>query len=231
MMSTYILQIDTATEVCSVSLSLNGQVVSVIDATEPNLHASKLTVFIDQLLQEANVTYKDLHAVAVSKGPGSYTGLRIGVSTAKGICYALDIPLLAVNTLESMYTGYAGLQELTQDALYIPMLDARRMEVYMMIFENNNIRKETEAVIIDVDTFASYVEKPIYLFGSGAVKLKDLFADVSNITIDSNYKHSSSHLSQRTFEKFSNQDFEDLIYFEPYYLKEFIATTAKAVKL
>lgn len=231
-MSTYILQIDTATEVCSVSLSLDGQVLDKIDASEPNLHASKLTVFIDQLLQKNQISYLDLTAVAVSKGPGSYTGLRIGVSTAKGLCYALDIPLLAVNTLESMFTGYSAYQDLNSGTLYVTMLDARRMEVYMQIWDDKGVlHQDTEAVIIDADTFSVFADKRICLFGSGAGKLKNLFADVSNIVIDENYKHSSAHLSQRAFEKFSNQEFEDLIYFEPYYLKEFIATTPKANKL
>lgn len=230
-MSTYILQIDTATEVCSVSLSLNGQIVNKIDAEEPNLHASKLTVFIDELLQKTNLIYQDLAAIAVSKGPGSYTGLRIGVSTAKGLCYALDIPLLAVNTLESMYMGYIPMAQKGID-LYIPMLDARRMEVYMMTLdEEGNVLKETEAVIVDAETFGSYADKQICLFGSGADKLKTIFAQASNITIDSSYNHSSAHLSKSSFEKFTRQEFEDLIYFEPYYLKEFIATTPKAIKL
>jgi tRNA threonylcarbamoyladenosine biosynthesis protein TsaB len=230
-MSTYILQIDTATEVCSVSLSLNGELVNKIDATEANLHASKLTIFIDELLQEANLNYSDLSAVAVSKGPGSYTGLRIGVSTAKGLCYALEIPLIAVNTLESMYAGYTAIKKDAQ-LLYVPMLDARRMEVYQMILDHHGvILQETEAVIIDAQSFANYTDKKLCLFGSGATKLKDVLADSSHISIDSTYTHSSSFLTSIAHQKYIAQDFEDLIYFEPYYLKEFIATTPKAIKL
>lgn len=230
-MSTYILQIDTATEVCSVSLSLNGELLHKIDATEPNLHASKLTVFIDELLKHAQLTYQDLAAVAVSKGPGSYTGLRIGVSTAKGLCYALDIPLLAINTLESMYEGYVT-KSSESDILYVPMLDARRMEVYQMIFDiRGTVLQDTEAVIIDENTFVNYDNKKLCLFGSGAAKLKTVFEGNPAVVIDENYKHSSAHLSQKAYQKFNQQDFEDLIYFEPYYLKEFIATTPKAIKL
>ncbi|MCA5005583.1 tRNA (adenosine(37)-N6)-threonylcarbamoyltransferase complex dimerization subunit type 1 TsaB [Sphingobacterium bovistauri] len=230
-MSTYILQIDTATEVCSVSLSLNGELVNKIDASEPNLHASKLTVFIDDLLQESKLSYQDLSAVVVSKGPGSYTGLRIGVSTAKGLCYALDIPLLAVNTLESMYAGYK-VQHDKNEILYVPMLDARRMEVYQIIFDcDGAVLQETEAAIIDADTFVQYADKKLCLFGTGATKLKEVFSGVDNITIDENYKHSSTYLSKKAYEKFTQQDFEDLIYFEPYYLKEFIAMLPKAIKL
>lgn len=230
-MSTYILQIDTATEVCSVSLSLDGQVIDQIDAAEPNLHATKLTLFIDELLQRTNITYAQLAAIAVSKGPGSYTGLRIGVSTAKGLCYALDIPSLAINTLESMYRGFTK-SSIQSEVIYVPMLDARRMEVYMMVFNGQGkVVEETKAEIIDADTFSDYPNYQLHLFGSGAAKLKDLLADQSNIAIDTTYRHSSAYLSAAAFEKYTNQEFEDLIYFEPYYLKEFIATTPKANKL
>lgn len=228
-MSTYILQIDTATEVCSVSLSLDGQVIHKMEATEPNLHASKLTVFIDELLRNAKWSYADLSAVAVSKGPGSYTGLRIGVSTAKGLCYALDIPLLAVNTLASMFKGYASTYGLADNSLYVPMLDARRMEVYMMVYNHHGeVLQPTEAVIMDVDTFQPFANQKIILFGSGALKLKDLYSQSAPVQVDTSYKHSSSYLAESAFEKFEKQDFEDLIYFEPFYLKEFIATTPKA---
>lgn len=231
-MSAYILQIDTATEVCSVSLSLDGQVIHTIEAAEPNLHASKLTVFIDELLTKANIAYQDLSAVAVSKGPGSYTGLRIGVSTAKGLCYALDIPLLAVNTLVSMYKGYALSHTLSDHTLYVPMLDARRMEVYMMIFDNRgDLLQGTEAVIIDSETFQAYEGKNFVLFGSGAAKLKDLYNNLSTVHIASDYQHSSAYLASTAFEMYQNKNFEDLIYFEPYYLKEFVATTPKPNKL
>lgn len=231
-MSAYILQIDTATELCSVSLSLNGSTIHTIDASEPNLHASKITVFIDELLNQAQISYQDLSAVAVSKGPGSYTGLRIGVSTAKGLCYALDIPLLAINTLESMYSGYIENMEDKEELLFVPMLDARRMEVYLMVLDSlGNIIQHTEAVIIDNTSFTAYGDKKLCLFGSGAAKLKDTFATSAHINIDLNFKHSSAFLSKRAYEKFTQNDFEDLIYFEPYYLKEFIATTPKAIKL
>ena len=230
-MGIYILQIDTATEVCSVSLSLDGRVIDQISAAEPNLHASKLTVFINELLHNTNITYAQLSAVAVSKGPGSYTGLRIGVSTAKGLCYALDIPLLAINTLESMYSGM--LQQSDSSAmLYVPMLDARRMEVYMMVFDaKGKVVQRTEAVIVDENTFSAFAGQQICLFGSGAAKLADLFRGQSNIQIDTDYSHSSAYLSKAAFEKYNSKAFEDLIYFEPYYLKEFIATTPKSNKL
>ena len=227
-MRTYILQIDTATEICSVSLSLDGVLVDCIDAIEPNLHASKLTVFIEDLLQRNSLLFSDLSAISVSKGPGSYTGLRIGVSTAKGLCYALDIPLLAVNTLESMLQGYMSDNSLLVDTIYVPMLDARRMEVYMAVYDDQSTcLQPTDAVIIDENSFVSYQGKKIIVFGSGASKLASLFVDHEHFHIDAMYRHSSRYLSQISFNKFEKKDFEDLIYFEPYYLKEFVATTPK----
>lgn len=227
-MNTYILQIDTATAVCSVSISNNGVVLECIDAQEPNMHASMLTVFIEQLLERVSLSYQDLSAIAVSKGPGSYTGLRIGVSTAKGLCYALDIPLISVNTLQSMFWGYKKDNRNTK-GVFIPMLDARRMEVYLMAFnEQGEVLRPTQAVIMDEHSFEHYGGQNIVLFGSGAAKLKDLFKDQPEIRIDEDFEHSSSSLSFAAYRNFVNQHFEDLIYFEPYYLKEFIATTPKA---
>ena len=231
-MTNYILQIDTATEVCSVSVSVDGKTIGKLDAVEPNVHASQLTLNIDKLLASLELTYQDLRAVAVSMGPGSYTGLRIGVSTAKGLCYALDIPLLGINTLESIYYGYTQNIDIVANAFYIPMLDARRMEVYMSIYNaNSDLLKPTEAIVVDQSTFENLQSDKIILFGSGASKLKDLFEGNETIVIDSEYKHSSSYLSHTAHKKFLNQEFEDLIYFEPYYLKEFIATMPKKIVL
>lgn len=228
MLNNYILQIDTATETCSVSISSNGVTIGKLEATEPNLHASKLTVFIDQLLTEVNVKYDQLSAVCVSKGPGSYTGLRIGVSTAKGLCYALDIPLLAINTLDMMYLGRTI--EPDTNTLYVPMLDARRMEVYLEVFDfNGDLLIPTEARIIDANSFSVFSGKDLVLFGSGAAKLKEVFQGHANITIDENFVHSSSDMSAMAFEKLSKNEVEDLIYFEPFYLKEFIALLPKKV--
>lgn len=227
-MSNYILQIDTATEICSVSISADGVLVGEYAMGEVNVHASMLTVYIDRLLKELSLEYKDLSAVAVSMGPGSYTGLRIGVSTAKGLCYALDIPLLGINTLDGMYEGYAANFGLRDNCLYVPMLDARRMEVYMSIFDNSRSRvKDTAAVIVDEHTFDPFTEKKIVLFGSGASKLSELLNDRTHIEIDNRYQHSSTYLSNIAFRKLQGNEIEDLIYFEPFYLKEFVATVAK----
>lgn len=227
-MKNYILQIDTATEICSVSLSLEGVLIDQLEASEPNAHASKLTVFIDELLHKNTVLYSDLCAVSVSMGPGSYTGLRIGVSTAKGLCYALDIPLIAVNTLESMFNGFLKDKEIVQDSLYIPMLDARRMEVYMQVYnEKKELIQETSANIISEESFGNFKGKKVVLFGAGALKLKTLFSNNETLSIVEDFKHSSASMSTLSYAKFTNNDFEDLVYFEPYYLKEFVATTPK----
>lgn len=227
-MSNYILQIDTATEICSVSISRNGEFLAEKSSNEANMHASALTGYISLLLSELNLSFSDLSAIAVSMGPGSYTGLRIGVSTAKGLCYALNIPLLGINTLEAMFEGYALTCALQENSMYVPMLDARRMEVYMSIFDNSGRNvKETAAVIIEKDTFDAFKFNQIVLFGSGAIKLGSLFAECKNIKIDTNYRHSSAYLSTLAYRKLQSGIVEDLIYFEPFYLKEFVASIPK----
>lgn len=227
-MSNYILQIDTATEVCSVSLSADGKVLTELLAEDNNVHASALTVCIDKLLESVSLNYGDLSAVAVSMGPGSYTGLRIGVSTAKGLCYALDIPLIAVNTLESMYEGYISEKGITEGVLYVPMLDARRMEVYMAVYDHKRTCvQKTEAVIIMSDTFEPFAPIEVVLFGSGANKLQELLEGSINVKIDTEYSHSSAYLSSVAFRKLITNEVEDLVYFEPFYLKEFVAGVPK----
>lgn len=224
----YILHIDTATEVCSVSLSQGELLLDTIETREPNQHANKLTLFIKEILDRHKILHTDLAAVAVSKGPGSYTGLRIGVSTAKGLCYALDIPLISINTLSVLFEGYKSQATTATDTLYCPMIDARRMEVYMAIWDGaSKLIEPTSARIIDQDSFEAYGAKNIHLFGSGAPKFKELFADNPQISIAPNYLHSSKHMHQLALQRFIDQQFEDLIYFEPFYLKEFMVTTPK----
>lgn len=227
-MKNYILQIDTATEVCSVSLSEGGSLVDVIETSEPNQHAVKLTVFISLLLERNSIAYTDLQAIAVSKGPGSYTGLRIGVSTAKGLCYALGIPLIAIDTLDSMFYGYKKEFGVMDSHVYLPMIDARRMEVYTAVFDSESNKIEaTQAKIVDGESFDDFDHTVVHLFGSGALKFQDLFADKSFIVVESSFVHSSSYMSSVVWDKFCQGTFEDVVYFEPYYLKEFIATTPK----
>ncbi len=229
-MNNLILQIDTSTTICSVALSENGETLAVIDLDEPNAHAAKLTILIAEILKQTNRAMKDLIAVAVSMGPGSYTGLRIGVSTAKGLCYALDIPLIAINTLEALFLGYKEQFGLNEQEAYLPMLDARRMEVYTAVYDHNAaLVKATSAEIIDVDYFNELLSNynRVHLFGSGADKFEDLFSSTDRVDILRSFQVSAAFLSQLAFDKFQKKQFEDVAYFEPFYLKDFVVTTAK----
>jgi tRNA threonylcarbamoyladenosine biosynthesis protein TsaB len=234
-----ILCIETATEICSVAVVSSSQICSLAENTEGNMHASKLTGLIDEAIKAAGISLQQLDAIAVSMGPGSYTGLRVGVSTAKGLCYTLDKPLIAVPTLQSLAAvGLAGLA-LDEDSLrqqtahssspiLIPMLDARRMEVYCAGFDTG--LKEvtlTEAKIIDETSFAaSLANGPVYLMGNGANKCKGILTHDHIRFVDG--VHCSAVGMQRfAIERFEQKQFEDVAYFEPFYLKDFVATTPK----
>ena len=221
-----ILLIETATSVCSVALTRDGQLVSFRERNEPNIHASQLTVYIEAVMKEARVKFKDLSAVAVSKGPGSYTGLRIGVSTAKGLCYALNIPLIAVDTLKAMASGFrAGADGLMPDTCLCPMIDARRMEVYMSVFTAQLESLEpVQARILDEQSFEAYPQ--IILFGDGARKSEALYGGQAGIRI-AEFDNSARYLAPLALEKFEQKDFEDVAYFEPFYLKDFVAGKPK----
>ncbi|MGJ1419314.1 tRNA (adenosine(37)-N6)-threonylcarbamoyltransferase complex dimerization subunit type 1 TsaB [Sphingobacterium spiritivorum] len=227
----YILQIETATPACSVAVSLDGDVITAVGAEENNIHATHLTVFIEKALQNAGITVQDLSAVAVSMGPGSYTGLRIGVSAAKGLCYALDIPLIAIDTLYAMFSGFS--QRIVQEnekILLCPMIDARRMEVYSALYDQHGHQVvPVGANIIDQEFFQVYEEEgyQLHLFGSGAPKFKTLFEANPSIDVYGDFSNSAAHMTAQAFGKMNSQSFEDVAYFEPYYLKDFIATTPK----
>lgn len=222
----YILQIETATPTCAVAISKNGATISAVQGEEANMHASHLTLFIEQVLQKAGITMADLGAIAVSMGPGSYTGLRIGVSTAKGLCYALDIPLLALNTLDAMAAGFLTQNGVDSGTVVVPMIDARRMEVYMAIYDDQGVLKTpTSAQIIDETSFVEMGQ--VVLFGTGADKFEGLFQAVPSVTVSTGFQNSAEYLSTLSYTKFLQQEFEDLIYFEPFYLKDFIASTPK----
>lgn len=226
-----ILHIETATPVCSVALSSNGILVAYKDHDEANIHASKLTVFIQEVLDEANCQMDDLHAVAVSKGPGSYTGLRIGVSVAKGICYALDIPLISVHTLDAMVSGFimSHSEGYTSELLFCPMIDARRMEVYSAVYNGRQQQLEPVAArIIEGESFEKITQKQaVVLFGEGADKFADLFSKNSSVIVHKGFKNSARYLIKQAFLHFSASEFEDVAYFEPFYLKDFVPTTPK----
>ncbi|MGK6350840.1 tRNA (adenosine(37)-N6)-threonylcarbamoyltransferase complex dimerization subunit type 1 TsaB [Parapedobacter sp. DT-150] len=225
-----ILQIETATQVCSVALSANGDPLAFRDIDEPNVHASRLTLLIADVLREASLTFADLAAVAVSKGPGSYTGLRIGVSTAKGLAYARDLPLIGIDTLAAMAAGFAAEHAAVDaDTWLCPMIDARRMEVYSAVYDQQ-LRpvSATQATIIDHASFDDLPpERRIVLFGSGADKLAALFEDSHHVAVVPGFKNSARYLSRLAHQAFMRKDVVDVVYFEPYYLKDFVATLPK----
>lgn len=220
-----ILNLETATTNCSVSLARDGNVIAIKEHDTPNYsHSEQLHVFIEEVLQEASLTLNDIDAIAVSKGPGSYTGLRIGVSSAKGLCFALDIPLISIATLQSM----AHQNSTNAYDFIIPLLDARRMEVYATVFDSelNEIR-ETRAEIIDENSFSEYAQQGrVLLVGSGAQKCQGLL-EHSNINFNLNAVPSAKEMGGLSYKKFLNGDFEDLAYFEPFYLKDFILQKKK----
>ena len=223
-----ILLIETATSSCSVAVAENGMILACKELNEQNIHASYITLFIDEVMKSACKNYSDLDAVAISKGPGSYTGLRIGVSTAKGLCFALDIPLISVDTLEAMADGARKIVENQgTELLFCPMIDARRMEVYTALYsvKLEEIAK-VKALILDENSFSEYFENNrIVFFGDGAEKCKSLYAEHANaIFID--FENSASHLNHLAFQKFNDQVFEDVAYFEPFYLKDFVVTVS-----
>lgn len=224
-----ILQIETATTVCSVALANGGQVIAFKEIDQRNVHAEVITVFIDEILKSAGIKYHQLDAVAVSSGPGSYTGLRIGVSTAKGLCYALDKPLISVETLEAMAEGMIA-TSVGSDVLLCPMIDARRMEVYTALFDAAGNRVQpTTAEIIDENSFATQLAiNKILFFGDGAPKCREILSGHPNALFVDNFTNSAVHLTKKAYQKFWAGQFEDVAYYEPYYLKDFLVTTKKA---
>ncbi len=221
-----ILNIETSTEVCSVTISKNGELLYKKETLEGLSHSELLTVFIEDLLTENSLNLSELDAVAVSKGPGSYTGLRIGVSVAKGLCYGLEIPLIAVNSLETMAT-YTALNS-TENMLFCPMIDARRMEVYTALYSTKGEEiKPISAEIIEEDFLAEYLNNnKILFFGNGAEKCKTKITH-PNATFDGPQKTSAQFMQKLTEEKYNKKEFEDIAYFEPFYLKNFVATIPK----
>ncbi len=219
----YILNIETATKNCSVAIAKNGTTILCKEIAEIGYsHVEKLHVFIEEILKETQLTFKDLSAIAVSQGPGSYTGLRIGVSAAKGLCFALDIPLISVDTLLVLARKMT-----IQNGFIIPMIDARRMEVYSAIFDSkHNKIRNTEAQIIDSTSF-SEVSETIYFIGDCNEKCKTVLTKNNFVFLDEITFPSANEMSRISFEKFTKNQFEDVAYFEPFYLKDFLITTSK----
>lgn len=222
-----ILQIETATQVCSVAISINGATIALKEETAQNIHASKLTLFIEEVMKSAGLKYEDLDAIAVSKGPGSYTGLRIGVSTAKGLCFALDKPLIAVGTLQMMANGYMQ-QHPNYGGLICPMIDARRMEVFTSVYDNKlNEIEIVNAKIVDDKSFIFELENHYVTFiGDGAAKCAAVLTH-DNAHFDAGNYNSAANMSKLAHQAFVTGDFNDVAYFEPFYLKDFVFTTPK----
>lgn len=227
-----ILNLETSMDICSVCLSENGKIIDLVESDEERTHASSLTVFIEDMLSRNKLKMKDLKAVAVSKGPGSYTGLRIGVSVAKGLCYGANLPLLSVNTLQAMALGgqlyYDKKGELDKNTWFCPMIDARRLEVYCCFFDFSNVpQNDIRAEIITNDSFKEILEqRKVLFFGNGAPKCKSLIQHKNALFIE-DFKHSSKFMIPLAEKAFHESRFEDVAYFEPFYLKDFIATIPK----
>jgi tRNA threonylcarbamoyladenosine biosynthesis protein TsaB len=224
----FILLIETATASCSIAIAQDEKVLAVKELHEKNIHASQITLFIEDVLKDASLTFKHLNAVAVSKGPGSYTGLRIGVSTAKGICFALDIPMIGISTLEAMASALVSTS--LEREYYCPMIDARRMEVYTAMYDSDlNEIQPVEAKIVDSDSYNEQLTtRKIIFFGDGASKCTEFLAN-PNATIKTDFINSARHLAKLALRRYNSEEFEDLAYFEPYYLKDFLILKPKTL--
>jgi len=216
-----ILSIETSTRSCSVALSLNGELVkSIEEVSEQYSHSEQLTVFIEELLLNENIKVIDLDAIAISSGPGSYTGLRIGTSTAKGLCYACGIPLIAIPTLDAMAEG---MKNNYPDIQLCPMIDARRMEVYCAVYYSS-LASSVEAKVINKDSFKKVLSQgSVLFFGDGAEKCKKII-DHKNANFISDFFPSSKFMSSLAEQSFKKKKFENIAYFEPFYLKNFITS-------
>ena len=214
----YILNLETATKNCSVSLAKEGKTIFCKEMAEEGYsHAERLHVFIEEILKENAINFSQIDAVAVSKGPGSYTGLRIGVSAAKGLCYAAGIPLIAVDTLAVLAN-----QVQVADGLIVPMIDARRMEVYSAVFDASHKKiSEVKAEILSQESYNETSEK-VYFIGDCQEKCKTVLTKENFIFLPKIVYPSANQMSQLSYEKFQNKEFEDVAYFEPFYLKDFM---------
>ncbi|WP_431166699.1 tRNA (adenosine(37)-N6)-threonylcarbamoyltransferase complex dimerization subunit type 1 TsaB [Tenacibaculum halocynthiae] len=219
-----ILNIETATKNCSVSIAKNGDVLASKELNNGNYsHAEKLHPFIQDVLKEASVSIGEIDAVAVSKGPGSYTGLRIGVSATKGLCFSFDVPLIAIDTLKSLSMNIK-----IEEGFIVPMIDARRMEVYSAVYDlNYNQVREIRAEIIDENSFEELLrDNKVYFLGDGSEKCKNIITHKNAVFIDEKFP-SAKEMALLSFEKHKKNDIEDVAYFEPFYLKDFVAIPEK----
>ncbi len=238
-----IILIETSTALCSTAIAEDGKIVCYRESGENRAHASLTAVFIDEMLKERNCSLKECSAVCISEGPGSYTGLRVGVSTAKGLCFGAGIPLLSVGTLEVLVNQAIRTETETSESessasderrenrqkfkYIVPMIDARRMEVYTAVFEGNGTRvSDTEAKVIDCDSFSDILaEGPVLFIGDGAAKCEGTIAHPNANFVQTCPK--ASAMLEPAVRELNERHFRDVAYFEPFYLKEFVATTSK----
>lgn len=218
----YILHIETSTTVCAVGLSKGDQLISYKETDDGYTHAENLHVFIKDVLKDSHTDIHHLHAIAVSKGPGSYTGLRIGVSAAKGLAYALNIPLISIDTLKAMAVLVS---RQLPNHYYVPMIDARRMEVYCEIFDSHlNSKSPVQALILNDDTIQAFrLQQPICFFGNGMPKAKNLLSQIPDSYFIENMRPGVAGMIDMAHQKYLKKEFEDVAYFEPFYLKDFVA--------
>lgn len=223
-----ILSIDTATDICSVALGVDGAIIDKMESSEDRSHAKLLTVLIQQILEKNDLNVNDLDAIAVSEGPGSYTGLRIGVSAAKGICYVSNKPLIAVSTLKTIAAGYIEKNDIAKDVVLLPMLDARRMEVYYAVYDAAlNEKNEARPLVVDEHSFKEYENFTQVIFvGSGAQKCRET-VNLKNAIFIENLPNKAEYMVVLAEQDFVQKRFVDVAYFEPAYLKPFIATQPK----
>lgn len=221
-----ILSLETATPICSVALHQEGNLIAHYELHTEKSHSEELTTLIQEICKQTKCQFSEISAVAVSKGPGSYTGLRIGVATAKGLCYALQKPLIAINTLMAMVEQVVNF--FPSSTLFCPMIDARRMEVYALVANNQReILMPTSAIIVEANTFESYLNTgKVVFFGNGAEKCRKVISHPNAIFLENIYPLAKS-MGKLAWQKFQAGAFEDLFYFEPYYLKEFLVSTPR----
>ena len=221
----YLLHIESTSTVCSVAISENETLIAMKEINNGFSHAENLHLFIQDALQQSHLNINQLNAISISSGPGSYTGLRIGFATAKGLAYALNIPLIKVDTLKSL--SKSVLDSIKKDVYYCPLIDARRMEVYYALHTNdlNEIQKPNNLVITQESINIFILDKAIYFFGDGLEKSKLVLNTLNEIYFIENIMPSAKHLIPLAYQKFIENDFEDLAYAEPFYLKDFFFTT------
>ena len=227
-----LLSIDTSTRGCSVAIHQDGELLAAYELFTDKSSSAMLTTLIQNVVQDVGYKLNDLDAVVIAKGPGSYTGLRVGVSTAKGICYTIDKPLISVNTLEAMFRqvqGYYG-----TNVLFCPMIDARRMEVYAAVFDSYGlVIKPTQAIILHENSFDELLaSQQVVFFGDGAAKCRTLFSSNSNaVFISEEIRPSAKTVGLLAMKSFENSAFENLATFEPYYLKDFMSPPSRRINL